>query len=203
MFMKNAAFVFVTCFFFLTASSQISDDTVAPRTDTLESVIIRAFEQRRANGPVQVAFLRNFQADRGNKSSIVSGFNTIPGVRMEERSPGSYRINIRGSSLRSPFGVRNVKVYWNDLPVTDPGGNTYFNQFAFNNFSSMEIVKGPAGSLYGAGTGGLILLHSLDDWQPGVSVEYMTGSYGLQNIFGSVQFGSMANKNSITFANNK
>ncbi|MEJ0103149.1 MAG: hypothetical protein WDO19_11585 [Bacteroidota bacterium] len=43
--------------------------------------------------------------------------NNTPGVRMEERSPGSYRLNLRGSTLRSPFGVRNVKVYlgWNSI----------------------------------------------------------------------------------------
>ncbi|MGO8055816.1 TonB-dependent receptor plug domain-containing protein, partial [Rhizobium leguminosarum] len=78
-------------------------------------------------------------ADRYNKTSLVNGFNSVAGVRMEERSPGSYRVNIRGSSLRSPFGVRNVKVYWNNIPITDPGGNTYFNQFSYNNFSSIEI----------------------------------------------------------------
>ena len=122
---------------------------------------------------------------------------------MEERSPGSYRINIRGSSLRSPFGVRNVKIYWNDIPLTDPGGNTYFNQLAFNNFSSIEIFKGPAGSLYGAGTGGLILINNFDRWQPGASVEYVTGSYNLQNIFASARFGSNENRNQITYAHNQ
>ncbi len=137
------------------------------------------------------------------KHPLVNGFNTVAGVRMEERSPGSYRINIRGSSLRSPFGVRNVKVYWNDIPVTDPGGNTYFNQFACNNFSSIEIFKGPAGSMYGAGTGGLILINNFDRWQPGASLEYITGSYNLQNIFTSARFGSKENKNQFTYAHNQ
>ncbi len=128
---------------------------------------------------------------------------------MEERSPGSYRINIRGSSLRSPFGVRNIKVYWNGIPVTDPGGNTYFNQFAWNNFSSIEVYKGPAGSMYGAGTGGLILLNNFDvPWKRGINLEYITGSYNLQNIFVSGQFGTPAtnstgNKNIISYAHNQ
>ena len=96
---------------------------------------------------------------------------------MEERSPGSYRINIRGSSLRSPFGVRNVKVYWNDIPVTDAGGNTYFNQFAWNNFSSIEVVKGPVGSMYGAGTGGLLIMKGFE-----VLYDY-TAATGLAMLF--------------------
>ncbi len=171
----------------------------------LDEVFVRAFGQNRsaAEATAAVKIIVKNNADRYNKASLVSGFNTVAGVRMEERSPGSYRINIRGSSLRSPFGVRNVKVYWNDIPITDPGGNTYFNQFAYNNFSHIEIFKGPAGSLYGAGTGGLILLYNLERWQPGAGLEYITGSYDLQNIFTSARFGKKENKNQFTYAHNQ
>lgn len=171
----------------------------------LDEVFIRAFEQNRKSrfATASVKVIEHNNADRYNKNSLVNGFNTIPGVRMEERSPGSYRINIRGSSLRSPFGVRNVKVYWNDIPVTDPGGNTYFNQFAYNNFSSIEVFKGPAGSLYGAGTGGLILINNFDRWQAGASLEYITGSYNLQNLFASARFGAKENRNQLTYARNQ
>lgn len=157
----------------------------------LNEITVTAFEQNRAiNCGTIVKVLNTNNADRNNKTSLVNAFNGIAGVRMEERSPGSYRINIRGSSLRSPFGVRNVKIYWNDIPVTDAGGNSYFNQFAFNNFSAIEIIKGPAGSLYGAGTGGVLLMHSLQNlWKPAVKLEYITGSYGLQNILASASFG--------------
>ena len=172
---------------------------------TLNEVVITAFEQNRvvACGTI-VKIVNNNNSDRSNKTSLVNAFNTIAGVRMEERSPASYRINIRGSSLRSPFGVRNVKAYWNDIPVTDPGGNTYFNQFAFNNFSSIEIFKGPAGSMYGAGTGGLLLMHSFhNNWKPSVNFEYVTGSYGLQNIFTSVGFGEKDSHSLLTYAHNE
>ncbi|MBI1781092.1 MAG: TonB-dependent receptor [Sphingobacteriales bacterium] len=174
----------------------------ADSSKTLDEVVVKAFEQNRKlkESTFSVKVIETNNADLTNKTSLVNGFNTIAGVRMEERSPGSYRINIRGSSLRSPFGVRNVKVYWNDIPVTDAGGNTYFNQFAFNNFSSITIMKGPAGSLYGAGTGGLILLNTLDRWQPGASIEYVTGSYNLQNILAAFRYGKNENKNQLTYA---
>jgi len=181
------------------------ENPITDSSQTLHEVVITAFEQNRviSCGTI-VKVLNNNNDDRYNKTSFVHAFNSIAGVRMEERSPGSYRINIRGSSLRSPFGIRNVKVYWNDIPVTDPGGNTYFNQFAFNNFSSTEIVKGPAGSMYGAGTGGLILMHSLEHaWKPSVNFEYITGSYGLQNVFSSVAFGEKKSHNIITYAHNE
>ena len=172
---------------------------------TLDAVTVRAFGQFRSQhqAAVNIKFIDNSNSDRYNKTSLVNSFNTLAGVRMEERSPGSYRINIRGSSLRSPFGVRNVKVYWNDLPFTDPGGNTYFNQLAYNNFSGIEIFKGPAGSMYGAGTGGLILINTLDNWKAGASYEYLAGSYSLENIFGSVRFGKNGNRTQLTYAKNE
>lgn len=183
----------------------VAQDEQSDSTRLLSEVTIRAFEQNKtvSQSRIAVKIIDNNNSDRYNKSSLVNSFNTIAGVRMEERSPGSYRINIRGSSLRSPFGVRNVKVYWNDIPVTDPGGNTYFNQFAWNNFSSIEVFKGPASSLYGAGTGGLLIMNNMDRWQPGASLDYVAGSYGLQNIFASARFGEKENRNQLTYAHNE
>lgn len=175
-------------------------------TRVLPEVIVTAFEQHRSQMAVgsSIRVITNTNADRGNKTSLLNGLNSVAGVRMEERSPGSYRLNIRGSSLRSPFGVRNIKVYWNNIPITDPGGNTYFNQFALNNFSSIEIFKGPAGSMYGAGTGGLLLMHNLgNNWQAGADLEYSAGSFGLQNIFSSFSWGQKENKNSINYSHNQ
>lgn len=135
--------------------------------------------------------------------SLLPAANTLAGVRMEERSPGSYRLNIRGSALRSPFGVRNIKMYWNGLPFTDAGGNTYFNQLATNSLQGMEILRGPASSMYGAGTGGLVLMQTLGPtWQPGAAVELSMGSYGMWSAQADVSFGGANNRNRITYAHN-
>lgn len=182
-----------------------AQESAGDSSQTLDDVVVRAFEQNRKHrlSTAAVSILDFSNADRHNKLSLVHGFNAVPGVRMEERSPGSYRLNIRGSSLRSPFGVRNVKVYWNEIPVTDPGGNTYFNQFALNNFSSMEIYKGPAGSMYGAGTGGLVLMNSFTRWRPGISLEYLKGSYHTDVLLATVQYGEKQNRNQLTVAHNQ
>lgn len=168
----------------------------------LDTVLIRAFEQYTTpgNSALQVTRLQLSQTGTGMNSSLLPVLNQLPGVRMEERSPGSYRLNIRGSSLRSPFGVRNVKVYWNDIPVTDPGGNTYFNQFAGNNFSSLELVKGPSGSLYGAGTGGLILLQSDRVNKPALQLDYTAGAWGLQQLLAGWHTGNGNDQQHITAA---
>ncbi len=201
--MKKTILFFILFLHLLFSHAQ---SEIADTTKTLDSIIIRSFELNKpaTYAAIPVSRLLVSIGDFSNKASLVNGLNAVAGVRMEERSPGSYRVNIRGSSLRSPFGVRNIKVYWNGIPVTDPGGNTYFNQFAWNNFSSIEITKGPAGSMYGAGTGGLILLNNFEGyWQPGASLEYNTGSYNLHNIFTSVKFGNKDNRNYISYAHNQ
>lgn len=195
---------FLLLFFLPLLYQPATAQTVADTTRTLDSVTVKAFDQHKAVMYSSIPVTVLPYADFSPKTSLVNGLNIVSGVRMEERSPGSYRLSIRGSSLRSPFGVRNIKVYWNNIPITDPGGNTYFNQFAWNSFAQTEIVKGPAASWYGAGNGGLILLNSWDDrWKPGISAEYMAGGYNLQNVFLSARFGKRDNKQLITYAHNQ
>ena len=173
--------------FFVVANGYCQDTDSAKIT--LPSVIIKAFEQnkRLKDVPAAVNYIGKSTLEHFGIASIVSAINSTPGVRMEERSPGSYRMNIRGSSLRSPFGVRNVKIYYNDIPYTDPGGQSYFNQLGYYNFNSIEIIKGANNSLYGAGTGGVMLIESLNENEKaGIFTEYSTGSYDLQNIYGSI-----------------
>lgn len=93
-------------------------------------------------------------------SSLVRAANTASGVRFEERSPGSYRFSLRGSLLRSPFGIRNIKIYVDDFPLTDAGGNTYLNLLDIKGVNALEIYKGPEASIFGANTGGAVILSS-------------------------------------------
>ncbi|GAB3005441.1 hypothetical protein GCM10027051_00370 [Niabella terrae] len=156
-------------------AQEMPDDSI----QALAPVTVKAFAQEQNRS---TAALSELVPVAGPRTSLVADFNAITGVRMEERSPGSYRINIRGSSLRSPFGVRNVKIYWNDIPLTDPGGGSYFNQLAYNNFTGIQVFKGPASSMYGAGTGGLILIRNQPTGNDFARLEFTGGSFGMQQL---------------------
>ena len=169
--------LFIFSCYQLSAQSATQDPFLTDSSDIkpLQEVVVKAYEQNRKLSEVgaPVSVVGKAALSRFGNGSILPAVNTIPGVRMEERSPGSYRLNIRGSSLRSPFGVRDIKIYWNEIPLTDPGGNTYLNQLGFYNFQSIEVIKGTAGSLYGAGIGGAVLMNSMPSaWQEGVSADY-------------------------------
>lgn len=163
------------------AQTTVTADTL----QVLQEVVIKGYEQNRKliETGASVGVIKEEQFLRYAPGSLLPAMNTIPGVRMEERSPGSYRLSIRGSSLRSPFGVRNVKVYLDGIPFTDAGGNTYLNQLSPNAISSLEILKGPGSSIYGAGTGGVVLLNTISaDTGRFASVEISGGSFGSKNI---------------------
>lgn len=200
--MKKITYIIFPLLFSLASPAQVEKTDPAI---TLDSIIIRSFEQHKppAKTAIQISTLTPAVFEFSSRTSLVNGMNAVAGVRMEERSPGSYRISIRGSSLRSPFGVRNIKVYWNGFPVTDPGGNTYFNQFATNNFSNIEIVKGPVSSMYGAGTGGLVLLENAARLNTTTaSMEYNGGSFGLSNLFLTAKSGNSKTQHIISYAHN-
>jgi len=180
----------------------LSQTEPADSSKTLGEVILKAFDQNRRlkETPAAINYISNSQLERFSNTTLLPALNSTPGVRMEERSPGSYRLNIRGSSLRAPFGVRNVKVYYNEIPYTDPGGNTYLNQLGYYNVNSLEIIKGPGSSLYGAGTGGVVLLNSINNTQqPSASLNYSAGSYNTSNLNLNVTTGSENFSNSINY----
>ncbi len=143
-----------------------------------------------------VGVIDNTIIQRFNENSLASAVNTLPGVRLEERATGSYRISVRGSTLRSPFGVRNVKMYYFDIPFTEANGTSPLNILDPAQIGRVEVLKGPAGSVYGAGTGGVVRLENRRPTPPAAAnaagqgqaqVGYSVGSYGLRRFTAAVE----------------
>lgn len=114
-------------------------------------------------------------------TTLLTAMNTIAGIRMEERSPGSYRLAMRGSLIRSPFGIRNTKIYIDEFPLTDAAGNTYLNLIDPSFIRQVDIIKGPDGSLYGANSGGIIKIQpkGFGTCEDKIELNLLGGSYGL------------------------
>ncbi|PIQ49620.1 MAG: TonB-dependent receptor [Cytophagales bacterium CG12_big_fil_rev_8_21_14_0_65_40_12] len=174
--------------------------TLEAMISALSDVVVEGFltgrdlnEQAGSISTINLESLKRF-----DQASLVQAVNTVPGIRFEERAVGSYRISIRGSSVRSPFGVRNLKVYWNGIPFTEPGGNTFINLLDLTNIAHIEIIKGPASSIYGAGTGGVIKLKSTVPAELNNSLQLTTtaGSFGL--LKSDLLFNQLDSKSSFT-----
>ncbi|KFF00189.1 TonB-dependent receptor [Chryseobacterium formosense] len=147
----------------------------------ISEVRIDAYKKPTAfiNSTKSVSVVSENLLNQNTPERMLESINQIAGARMEERSPGSYRISLRGSTLRSPFGVRNVKVYLDDFILSDASGNTYFNVISPELIDRIEIYKGPESGDYGAATGGTVLLKTKSS--ENLSANISVGSYGTFN----------------------
>ncbi|MFC7346211.1 TonB-dependent receptor [Chryseobacterium zhengzhouense] len=158
----------------------------------ISEVRIDAYKKPTAfiNSTKSVSVISENLLNQNTPERMLESINQITGARMEERSPGSYRISLRGSTLRSPFGVRNVKVYLDDFILSDASGNTYFNVISPELIDRMEIYKGSESGDYGAVTGGTVLLKTKSS--ENLSANLSVGSYGTFNQ--SVDFSKQIGK---------
>ena len=170
--------------------AQVKQDS----TKKLNEVVIRPYfsVQPLISSTGSVGIIDQTILDKQPAGSFVSAINTISGVRMEERSPGSYRLSVRGSLLRSPFGIRNVKIYLDDFPLTDAGGNSYLNALDVSGTLGLQVLKGPHSSIFGANSGGVILVQpqaAIAD-STALALKLEGGSYGAfhQNLALNQQF---------------
>lgn len=184
--MKKLVFLF---FIIITGTSLLLAQEKKDSLTQLESILIKGYESNAKARfvPASISTISQKDIQKLSSFSLLPAFNNVSGVRMEERSPGSYRLSVRGSLLRSPFGVRNVKIYLDDFILTDAGGNTYINLLDVNSVGQTEIIKGPSGSLYGAGTGGTVLFSTPSSFEgrtndtSSFKVALSSGSFGAFN----------------------
>ena len=176
----------------LPAAAQTPPDTI--RTVALAEATVTGYGQRlplrrtaAAVGVIDARVIAQF-----SPAALTQAVNTLPGVRLEERATASYRLSIRGSTLRSPFGVRNVKVYYNGIPFTEASGSTPLNLLDPAIIGRLEVLKGPAGSVYGAGTGGVALFGTPEvaAGSSAVAVGATVGSFGLRRSTITAETGS-------------
>jgi iron complex outermembrane receptor protein len=111
---------------------------------------------------------------RGNGLFLQNELNLTPGIYMERRSmSGGQTIRIRGYSNgddRGNFIGTGYKAYFNGIPITDAEGQTVLDDIDFANVGRVEVIRGPASSLYGAGIGGVVNFYSARPTQPGKAI---------------------------------
>lgn len=123
-------------------------------------------------------------ASQGDRASLAPAFNQVPGIRWDERgNGGSRRLSIRGSLFRSPFGVRNLRMYTLGLPLSSPDGSSPLEVWDPIFIHAIDLYKGPVPWL-GPGTGGgmrgnmrWMSPFSGNIWQGSAGIS--TGSFGL------------------------
>lgn len=134
-----------------------------------------------ATATTDVATKQDIEATRG--SNIGEALRGLPGVQAES-SNGAYdtHIIIRGAGAKALYGVREIKIMVDGVPITDPDSLTRLDMVDTALIERIEVVKGPNSTLYGANAAGgvinIITKSPFDD--PGLSVKLDYGSDNTQ-----------------------
>jgi iron complex outermembrane recepter protein len=141
-----------------------------------------------------------------NILNIQQAIENIPGVIAESSSNSpSPKLIIRGAGLKARYGVREIMVIKDGVPMTDPDSFTRFDYIDMQDVSSIEVQKGPGSINAANATGGVIQLITksvFDDTSN--RIKLAVGDDGQENL--SLKVGNKISENdfaSITFSSRK
>jgi iron complex outermembrane receptor protein len=144
--------------------------------------------------PASITKLSTKELKRGQGIFLQDVIETsVPGVIMNRRSvSGGQQFNIRGygngsrgtNGINSNFDGQGYKVYINGIPLTDAEGITTLDDIDFASLGNVEILKGPAGTLYGQAISGAVSFTTIkpENGRTSISQDIMFGNYGLQRF---------------------
>jgi iron complex outermembrane receptor protein len=110
---------------------------------------------------------------------------TIPGLFFQNRYnfAQDLRIAIRGFGARANFGIRGIRIFADDIPLTLPDGQGSVDAIDLGSAGQIEVIRGPFSAVYGAASGGVIIIRTEDGPEtPFVSGRLNLGSYGYRQI---------------------
>ncbi|MCG8384424.1 MAG: TonB-dependent receptor [Cytophagales bacterium] len=154
---------------------------LTPFVQQLDEVVVTAFERERRliETPATVARLTATDLERFDLRSPQQAFSTLPGMKVESTTIGRYRIRIRGGNLGIVGHSDSYKMYWNSIPITLADGFPPLAYIDMGTIGTLDVIRGPSGSIYGAGLAGVALFEnkkaSYD--RPRLEVDGLVGSY--------------------------
>ena len=106
----------------------------------------------------------------------------VPGLVVQNRQnyAQDLQISSRGFGARSAFGVRGIKLIADGIPASTPDGQGQAATFNLDTAERIEVLRGPAATLYGSNAGGVIQMFSRDgEGPPRIGAETLVGSDGM------------------------
>ena len=145
----------------------------------------RASLYQAPNGQTQTTVGRS-QFDNRPSFSVSDVLRDSPGISVKQgNGPRDFGISIRGSNARNGFGIRNLVIFEDGFPVTQPDGLSRSDLIDPRAYGAIDVIRGPSSALYGNyATGGALNFRT----RPGGSidgVEYGVdgGSFGYLNNY--------------------
>ncbi|MFL5268273.1 MAG: TonB-dependent receptor plug domain-containing protein, partial [Stellaceae bacterium] len=147
------------------AASDQSTITLPPVSVTAEgSLFLRPppFDVEKNPNGQPVTTISRDRFDNEPAFSIGEILRQSPGVSVKQgNGPRDVGISIRGSNARVGFGIRNIQVFEDGFPVTQPDGLSRTDLTDPHAYSRIDVYRGPSSAMFGNyATGGAINFHT-------------------------------------------
>lgn len=138
------------------------------------------------------------QFDNRPAFSVADILRESPGISLKQgNGPRDLGISIRGSNARNGFGIRNIVIFDDGFPVTQPDGLSRSDLIDPHAYGAIDVIRGPSSALYGNyATGGAInfrtrLGREIDGFEYGVdggSFRYLNNYFTTGKKVGNFEY---------------
>ncbi|MCW8914796.1 MAG: TonB-dependent receptor [Magnetovibrio sp.] len=128
-------------------------------TILLDEVSVTATRAERSTKevPASITVIGSERIDNEKMFNIKDALQGTPGVQINSKNGGfDSRLVIRGAGQKAAYGVREIMVLRDGVPMTDPDSFTRFDFIDTQDIERIEVTKGP-GSIYGGGSAGGVI----------------------------------------------
>ncbi|MDP2168361.1 MAG: TonB-dependent receptor [Thermodesulfovibrionales bacterium] len=130
------------------------------KSEQLEEITVTATKtQRKAEEvPASVDIITKENISKSKGQNIGELLGGLSGVQAETKN-GAYdtHIIIRGAGAKAAYGVREIMIMVDGVPITDPDSLARLDVLDTALIERIEVVKGPNSTLYGANAAGGVI----------------------------------------------
>ena len=156
---------------------------------TLAQIVISANRtgQELAKVPASVSLVSQevIQGVGRRNTSIEEALRTVPGLVVRDQLGGASRatIAIRGAGSSNSFGVRSIRLMIDGIPKNNAGGSGQdLANLDMASISGIEVLRGPASTLYGNQAGGVVSMTSETGGPDRRQLQVLAGSFGFARV---------------------
>lgn len=164
--------------------------TLVQVPSVLSQVVVSATRsgQVLANVPASVSVVPQdvIQGTGRRNTNIEEALRTVPGLVIRDQLGGASRVTIaiRGAGSSNTFGVRSIRLLIDGIPKNNAGGSGQdLANLDMSSISSIEVLRGPASTLYGNQAGGVIAMTTQAGGEtPRRQLQVLGGSFGFARV---------------------
>ncbi|KRR12573.1 hypothetical protein CQ12_35695, partial [Bradyrhizobium jicamae] len=159
--------------------------TASSLTAGITPSVARALLYQAPAGQTETTIDRS-QFDNRPAFSVADVLRESPGISVKQgNGPRDIGISIRGSNARNGFGIRNLVIFEDGFPVTQPDGLSRSDLIDPKAYAAIDVIRGPSSALYGNYATGGALNFRLRPGRTIDGVEYGVegGSFGYLNNY--------------------